>query len=360
MKNTIIRCCLFACLFVWFTRDCASCGATNADYRRRCVRLTCTGENPAGAEAAGRNADAWLESVAVSKRNLADAQRKAQEAAVTASNFSGPAEKAEELKTKAEELAHAATTAASFPSLRAPIAPMMNYHLARRYPHDDVKFYFPSLVQEKLLVHYFGINLSTGQPKTGTNPKNAPGLMLQAANGAGKTGAMVLGALMRLFPRTTDNRRKELNYCQVPTDQIGAILLTTAEIVPQIYKHVCDVTKELYAGPAESDKFLVFRSSPVDKRLGYLYEDRGRELGHAAEYQKWQAANRRHAHFMVITPEAFRDMLTTRKSRNIKAACANLKCLLIDEVDALLDEPKYINALRDILRELKQITAGQF
>ena len=92
---------------------------------------------------------------------------------------------------------------------------MLNYELARQYPAEPINYTKPSLVQEELLVKYFGEDMETGLPLgRGKDAKVAPGFVLQATNGAGKTAAMVLGALMRLFPRTTDDSKKEINYCK--------------------------------------------------------------------------------------------------------------------------------------------------
>ena len=146
---------------------------------------------------------------------------------------------------------------------------------------------------------------------------------------------MVMAALMRLFPRTTDDHRKESNCCTVDPKHLPVVLLTTEEIVPQIYTHVRNVTNSptdglgLYArapGPNSTPgPFLVYRSSAEDLRGGY-----------AAAYAKWCVGQgNRHAHFMVTTPKAFRDMMLDSRF-SIRDACRGLQCILIDEVDALM------------------------
>ena len=170
---------------------------------------------------------------------------------------------------------------------------------------------------------------------------------------------MVMGALMRLFPRTTDDQKAEKNYCSVDKGHLPIVLLTTDEIVPQIFAHVTALAEGLYASPPDNDgnqaPFLVFRSRAEDMRLADPPTvSRNREEGHAAAYAKWCAKNGRNAHFMIVSPRAFKDMLLSQKF-NVRPACRGLRCLVIDEVDALMHSEN-LRQINECLKALKDIT----
>lgn len=175
------------------------------------------------------------------------------------------------------------------------------------------KFYDMKFLSERLLANILQYGFekpSEIQKKTIKLINNKYDMIIQALSGTGKTGAFTIGALSLVNP--------EHKYPQI------LIMAPSKPLTKQIYKVITDLSYDM------NIKICLCIGEEQNSQVNFI-----------------DAVN---SHILVGTPGRVQDILT----RNIKQLDPyNIKCMIVDEADALFDH-NFLENTSNIIRQMEK------